>query len=410
MKKLLVLAMALMVSATMWAQTPNNPQFGTPQLDNKPFSKVKVHVGGDFAIQFQGLNQSADSSLVPIGKGINLPTANMNIDTYLAKGIKLHLTVYLASKHHNDTWVKGGYLILDRLPIKGTESFMKYLTLKVGDMGINYGDAHYFRTDNASILHNPFIGNLIMDGWTTSPAAELMFRNNGWYLMAATSSGSLKQGLSSYSAKSGYTPQSTLKQLAFYWKAGFDKTFSNDFRLRVSLSGYNCPKNSFGTLYYGERTGTPFYLVMIRPTNSSNDVDITANPFTGRWGPGFTNKDNSYMLNVFAKYKGLQLFGTLENAKGTEEFGGAEFNFSQYELDGQYFFGTKKSLYVAARINGVNNHKSQSITRFEGVFGWYLTKNIVTKVAYVNQNYKNFENYGNNAGFHGLMVKAGISF
>lgn len=409
MKKLFLLVMAMMATVVIWAQTPDNPQFGTPQLDNITFSKVKVHVGGDFAIQYQGLNQHADSALVPIGKGINLPTANMNIDAYLAKGIKVHLTVYLASKHHNDTWVKGGYMILDRLPIKGTESFMKYLTLKIGDMGINYGDAHYFRTDNGNIIHNPFIGNLVMDGWTTSPAAELMFRNHGFYLMAATSSGSLKQSMVNFSTYTGYSPQYTLKQLAFYWKAGFDKTF-NDVRLRVTLSGYNCPKNSFGTLYYGERTGTPFYLVMIRPTNTANDVDITANPFTGRWGPGFTNKDNSFMFNVFAKYKGLQLFGTLESAKGTEEYGGANFNFSQYELNGQYYFGIKKNLYVGARINGVSNHENQHVTRFEGVLGWYLTHNIVFKAAYVNQTYKNFAQYGNKAGFNGLMVKAGISF
>jgi hypothetical protein len=39
-----------------------------------------------------------------------------------------------------------------------------------------------------------------------------------------------------------------------------------------------------------------------------------------------------------------------------------------------------------------------------------MTKNIVAKAEYVNQNYKNFALYGNNAGFKGVVVEAGISF
>ena len=406
MKKLFIILIAMLFSTAMWAQ-----QFEAPQIDAKPFTKIKVHVGGDFAMQFQALNQHADSALVPIGKGINLPTANMSIDAYLAPGIQVNLTVYLSSRHHLDTWVKGGYLLIDRLPFKGTEGFMKYLTFKVGDMGLNYGDAHFFRSDNGNIIRNPFVGNLIMDGWTTAPAAELLFRKSGFYFMGGVTTGSLKQSLAGYSAYTHkYSTSNTLDQLAFYWKAGIDKTFSNDIRLRVSLSGYHSAKNNFGTLYYGERTGTRFYLVMLPQTNSASDVDISANPFTGRWGPGFTNKDNSYMLNVFAKLKGFELFGTLESAKGTTAFGGANFNFSQYALNAQYYFGKDQNFYIGGKINGVKNHLGQKISRFEGGMGWLFTKNIIIKADYVNQTYTNFSEYGNDAGFKGLMFEAAISF
>ncbi len=104
MKKLFFILLAMLFSTAMWAQ-----QFEAPQIDAKPFTKIKVHVGGDFAMQFQALNQHADSTLIKLGKGINLPTANMTISAYLARGIKVHLTVYLSSRHHLDTWVKGGY-------------------------------------------------------------------------------------------------------------------------------------------------------------------------------------------------------------------------------------------------------------------------------------------------------------
>lgn len=406
MKKLFILLIiGVFISTALFAQ------FELPQIDNKPFKQVKVKLGADFAMQYQALNQYADSSLVPLGKGVNLPTANMNINAYLAPGIAVNVTVYLSSRHHLETWVKGGYLIIDRLPIKGTENFMKNLTLKAGVMEINYGDTHFFRSDNGNVIRNPFIGNPIMDAFTTAVAAELYFRKNSFLVMAGLTGGTLKPSLVGYSSYTHrYTTYNMFKEMAFYWKIGIDKTFSKSKRLRITLSGYNNPRNHFGSLYDGERTGTRFYLVMIRPTYSSADVNISDNPFTGRWGPGFTNKLNSYMFNVFAKLNGLEVFGTLERAKGTTAFGGANFNFTQYIASAQYYFGKDQDFYVGGRINGVNNQQNQSITRFEGGLGWFFTKNILIKATYVNQKYNNFSQYGNNAGFKGLMLEAGISF
>lgn len=405
MKKLLIILLAMSFSLAMSAQ-----QFEASQIDSKPFKKVTVKLGGDIAMQYQALNQHADSAIVPIGKGVNLPTANMNISSYLAPGIEVHMTIYLSSKHHEDTWVKGGYLLIDRLPFKGTEDFMKYFTLKAGVMELNYGDAHFFRTDNGNAIHNPFIGNLIMDAFTTAPGAEVYYRNNGFLLMGALSSGSLKPSLVGYSSYSGYKTYNTLKELAFYWKAAYDKTFNNDLRLRLSVSGYHNSKNHFGTLYYGDRTGSRFYLVMVPQTHTSSDVSQTSNPFTGRWGPGFTNKLNSYMFNIYTKYKGLELFGTYEIAKGTTAFVGSSFNFSQYALNALYYFGKAQNFYIGGHINGVKNDQSQKVLRVSGSFGWYLTKNILVKADYVKQTYTNFSQYGNNAGFNGLMFEAAVSF
>lgn len=43
----------------------------------------------------------------------------------------------------------------------------------------NYGDAHFRRSDNAQAIYNPFVGNLIMDAFTTEVGAELYYRKNG---------------------------------------------------------------------------------------------------------------------------------------------------------------------------------------------------------------------------------------
>ena len=68
MKKTLLIIMGLILSVSVFAQ-----QFEAPQIDNTPFSKVKVKVGADFALQVQALNQTADSLIVPLDQVLTSP-------------------------------------------------------------------------------------------------------------------------------------------------------------------------------------------------------------------------------------------------------------------------------------------------------------------------------------------------
>lgn len=388
-------------------------QFEESQIKGEDFEKLKVRLGADFAMQYQVLDHFADSALIPLGTGFNLPTANMVIESLLAPGIKVNLTTYLSSRHHNETWVKGGYLIIDELPFFKSEKIdrlMDYLTLRVGDMDINFGDAHFRRSDNGHVVSNPFVGNYIVDAFSTQIAAELMFRSNGWLLMGAVSTGSLKPALAGYSASSGYTAYDTHRELAFYWKGGYDRQISDDFRIRLTLSGYHSPNHHFGSLYYGDRAGSRYYLVMNRVTNSANDVDITKNHLSGSWSPGFTDKNNAFMFNLFSRYKGLEFFGTFENMNATS-LAGAEINLSQYAVEGIYRFGNEEQFYGGLRYNRAWNKSDQYITRFQAGAGWNIIESILLKLEYVNQNYSGFTSqYGADAGFKGVMVEAAISF
>jgi hypothetical protein len=376
--------------------------------------KIKADVGGDFAMQFQFLKHHADSSLIPLGRGINLPTANFNLNARLADGIEVSLTTYLSSRHHVEAWVKGGYLLIDKLPFiksKAISDIMDYLTLKIGVMEVNYGDAHFRRSDNGHVIDNMFVGNYIMDAFTTAPAFEVLFRNRGILLMGAVTTGTLNPSLVGYNSFSNsYTPYYIDKELAFYWKAGYDKQISDDLRFRATISGYHTSNNHFGSLYMGDRTGSRYYLVMNRVNNSPNDVDPSKNHLSGNWGPGFTDRDNSLMLNLFAKYKGLELFGTFENVNGTPAFGGQEFKFSQYALESLFHFGKDEEFFGGIRYNYTKNNSQSSINRVQIGCGWFITPAILLKAEYVDQNYNNFSLYGNDAGFNGLMIESTISF
>ena len=46
----------------------------------------------------------------------------------------------MSGRHHNETWVKGGYIQFDKCPFKGEfwQKLMEVTTIKVGHMEINY--------------------------------------------------------------------------------------------------------------------------------------------------------------------------------------------------------------------------------------------------------------------------------
>jgi hypothetical protein len=95
--------------------------------------------------------------------------------------------------------------------------------------------------------------------------------------------------------------------------------------------------------------------------------------------------------------------GTLPNKSDSE--------FDQFAIEGLYRFGGKEQFYGGARYNLVNNNLDQSVDRFQLAAGWFMLEQIVIKLEYVNQNYKEFlATYGQDAGFNGLMFEAAISF
>ena len=65
--------------------------FETTKADTVAFDGFKVRLGGDFAMQFQGLNQSNTlENLVELGTDFNLPSANLNLDAQLLDGVRMH--------------------------------------------------------------------------------------------------------------------------------------------------------------------------------------------------------------------------------------------------------------------------------------------------------------------------------
>ncbi|MFO7719267.1 MAG: hypothetical protein R6W85_02360 [Gillisia sp.] len=392
--------------------------FEAPKDTISTFDGVRVRVGGASTIQFQNLSHessgqwtNADGNpigLMKIGSNFNLPTANLDIDVALAPGLRMHLRTYLSSRHHPEPYVKDGYIQVDGLDFIAPGfmgDLMNHLTVKIGHMETNYGDAHFRRSDNAQTIHNPFVGNLIMDAFTTEVGAEVYYRHSGFLGMVGATNGKLNQSVAEPNSPNG---------VSWVAKAGYDNAaFADPDGLRFRLTGsvYHTSQVPNSFLYGADRAGSRYYLVMEQ--EGSNPV----NQFTsGRYNPAFGNEVTAFMINPFLKYGGLEFFGTFEVADGKRSNQTLDRKFTQLAGDLIYRFGNEENLYVAGRYNTIKGDDVSGveidINRIQLSAGWFMTKNVLAKVEYVNQNYNGFRsnNRLHEGQFNGLMVEAAISF
>ncbi|MEO8579604.1 MAG: hypothetical protein ABI469_05100, partial [Gemmatimonadales bacterium] len=212
--------------------------FEAPKDESVAYTGFKLQWGAAFTQQFQGLDHSNTAAprlvtagtppvttdankLVQIGHGPNNATANLYLNGQLARGIRVAMTTYSSARHHNETWVKDGYLLVDASPIDWAplNSLMKYVTIRAGHFEINYGDAHFRRTDNGNSIRNPLVGNYIMDAFTTEVGGEIYARANGFLAMAGVTGGESR----------GMITNAGRRAPSYLAKLGYDKQLSDDF-------------------------------------------------------------------------------------------------------------------------------------------------------------------------------------
>jgi len=242
-KKLALVALAA-IPLTVIAQQPKISNFRaydqsginvfeTSKSDTVKFDGLKVRWGAGFTQQFQNLKHENPTAinntgtganrLYPIQNGFMTAQANLFMDVQLADGIKLNVTSYLSARHHNETWVKGGYIQFDKLPFKGQfwSDLMKITTVKIGHFEVNYGDQHFRRSDGGQTLYNPFIENYIMDQFATEIGGEVYFQKNGLLGMIGMTNGMIKGHVDSTYAT--VADPNVNRNPSIYFKLGFDK-------------------------------------------------------------------------------------------------------------------------------------------------------------------------------------------
>ena len=389
--------------------------YESPKTDEVPFNGFALSFGGAFTQEFQGLQHQNTAAaavtngvnanqLITIGHGFNNAVANLNVNAQIAPGIRVAMTSYLSARHHQESWIKDGYLLVDNSPIDNAllNDIMKYVTLKVGHFEINYGDAHFRRSDNGNSMYNPFVGNYILDGFTTEIGAEVYARSNGLIAMLAGTGGEVHGQVT--------TPQS--RSMSVIGKLGFDEALAPDLRFRLTGSFYANNKAASNTLYTGDRGGSPYYDVLENTASTE-----TANAWSGQVRPGFSNKVNAEVINPFIKVGGAEFFGNFETVTGGAFAEPKLRTLHQNVYEGLYRFWDDH-FYVGGRYNTLKGqmisktYTDQTVQRYQLGGGWFVTPNVLAKLEYVNQKYFDFPTTDIRHGgqFKGFMVTGSVGF
>jgi len=389
--------------------------FETTKDPGVAFKGFKLDFGAAFTSQVQNLSHSNTAlptvvnnvnanQLADIGFGFNNSTANATLHAQLAPGIRVQLTSYLSARHHNETWVKDGYIQIDQSPIDWAPAKMLFeiVTVKVGHMEINYGDAHFRRSDNGNAIYNPFVGNYILDAFTTEIGGEVYLKLKNVIAMGSVTAGELR----------GTVTAPDQRGPSFIGKLGFDRQMNDRLRVRLTGSMYKTDKNLSNTLYSGDRAGSRYYWVLENTTATES-----ANKDSGLINPGFKNEIAAYQLNPFVKFHGLEVFGVLEQAKGKASTEVSERTFRQHAVDVVYRFCQNEKLFVGARYNKaggdvVGMTEKAGAKRVQLAAGWFIIPALLAKAEYVNQTYYGYpgNNIRNGGKFNGMMLEGVVGF
>jgi hypothetical protein len=385
-----------------------------PKNDGVPYTGFKLAWGAAFTQQFQGVSHSNtaqpvlkngvnQNQLMTLGHGFNNAVANLYLNAQLARGIRVAMTSYLSARHHQETWVKDGYLQIDDSPIDNAtlNKVMQYVTIRAGHMEINYGDEHFRRTDNGNAMFNPFVGNLLMDAFTTEIGGEVYLRKGPFMAMGGVTGGETR----------GQVTAPEKRSPAYLGKVGFDKQLSKAVRFRLTSSLFSQARSANQSLYSGDRGGSRYYQVMVNTAGTEKD-----SAWTGNVQPGLRSAQHSWVVNPFLKAGGLELRGNIEEARGRNAGETRSRQWNQNAGEVLYRFADDK-LFAGARYNTVTGGlfgvaKEVTIDRTQFGAGWFVTPTVLLKSEWMQQMYKDFPalDIRNGGKIKGFMVEGVVAF
>jgi hypothetical protein len=389
--------------------------FETTKEKGAEFTGFKLDFNAQFTSQVQDLNHRNTASpnmvngvdanrLADIGFGFNNSTANLNLNAQLAPGIRVALTSYLSSRHHNETWVKDGYIQMDQSPINFMPANLLFeiVTVKVGHMEINYGDAHFRRSDNGNAVYNPFVGNYIMDAFTTEIGAEVYLKTMNVIAMGSLTGGEIR----------GTVLSPGQRGPTLIGKLGYDTQVNKDLRVRLTGSMYRAPKSMSNTLYGGDRAGSRYYYAL-----ENTVATESAQKDSGLINPGFKNKVTALQVNPFVKFRGLELFGVIERSTGKALTEASDRTWNQFAVDTVYRFLPEERAFAGVRYNKAHGTLAGitgdlGANRWQVAGGWFILPGLLAKAEYVNQKYFGYPagNIKNGGKFNGFMMEGVVAF
>lgn len=415
-----------------WDKSGINVFEPAKKAEQPAYEGFKVRIGGAFTQDYQMLKHENNpngknylwGTIVSEGEttsanlnGFNLAQANLNFDLQIEDGIRVCLENYMSARHHNEFWVKGGYIQIDKLPMfNNPDWYTDNVRVRIGHFQPNFGDQQFRRTDGGNAMYNPFGENYILDAFTTEIGGEVsVYPADGLMVLAGLTSGLINGSVENLPTKpTGSNLEPTKRNPSVLLKVAYDKQINDDLRVRLSASTYNNSSIQRNTLYAGDRTGSHYFMVLETATATYKD-----NKDSGRFNPGMTNRVHAVMINPFLKYKGIEVFGSYETVKGGTYAEATDRKWTQLAVEGILRFLPNEQAYIGARYNTTTGRPSGAaytadvtINRTSLVAGWFPSPNLLLKGEIVSQKYLDFPTsvIFNEGKFNGLLVEAVIGF
>jgi hypothetical protein len=412
-------------AAPNWERQPGDmtPASRTEQMD------LLIGHGGDLdlymGLQTAGRAQWLEQEDVVINNkeaedldpGFQTAWGDLSFLADIGKGKMLvFFDLYISSRPHpSTTYGNEGYILINELPDDSgpsnwlNDTLFKWVNVKMGHFEIDYGDFHYFRSDNAWVQRNPLIGNTIIDPDVEEIGMEIFSKPQKLNWLVGISSGTTTENLNE-----GRGIASVHGKL---WS-----NITDD--LRASVSGYYVdhsdnpntgPGSTKGSLFSGRRSGGPYGAVLgggnapgeVLPGQdqlvTSVQADLTWTP--GKW---------DFYGNV----------GWMEDADPNGSGPGSPAESWTYGTV-QAVYNFTPRLYAAGRYsfaiaNEIAGHSSSgNVQRVQLGGGYWVTRNLLAKLEGVYQAYNEFSfDDGNVSGvtaaygpeFYGVIAEVSFAF
>src|SRR6185295_19160149 len=186
-------------------------------------------------------------------------------------------------------------------------------------------------------MFNPFVGNLLMDAFTTEIGGEAYLRKGPFMAMGGVFGGETR----------GQVTAPEKRSPAYLGKVGVDKQFTKNVRFRLTSSLFSQASSANQSLYSGDRGGSRYYQVMVNTAGTEKD-----SAWTGNVQPGLKSAPHSWVVNPFLKLGGVELRGNIEQALGRNIGETTSRKWTQNAGEALYRFAGDK-LYLGGRYNTV---------------------------------------------------------
>ncbi len=348
--------------------------------------------------------------------GFQTPFANMSFMATFDDVMDVYFDFYISTRAHPDYMQGGqGYLLFKKLPqqLQGVEAFdwfFENFDIRAGGFEVDYGDAHYRRSNAGSTWQNPLIGNYVVDPRGIDIGVEIIA--NGWPFKALV-------GMGSGTYKGHFGDGSGYSSHAKFWGDPLPG-------LRTSLSLYHADHSGDGP-GWPENNGTAGDLFVTNRSGGPYGGVFGGGDAPGQLLPGAGQQVSAAQLDLTWRGGPVELYGyfgwmTDEDTNGSAP-GNPREGWYYYAAEGIYNFTDR--LYMAGRYSGakaidINDASSDGyINRFALGGGYWLFDVVLLKVEFVYQGLYDFdEKDGKVCGvdawqepsFYGAITEASFGF